>query len=590
MPQHANVGGTVFGGQIMAWVDLCAAICAQRHAGKPCVTAFVDDLLFKRPVRVGQVVRLSARVIATFRTSMEIDVNVCGEDSVTGEVWPTVEARVVFVAMDDERRPTEVPPLALATDEERAEQARAEERRRTRLAKRPEVARGSRRPAPLRAIRPFGMSDTRIEDLSRHVGETVTLRGWLYNKRSSGKLHFLEVRDGTGIVQCVVFKGAVSPELFASADRIAQESSLEVVGKVKPHGKLAGQFELDVTEREGPGRRRRARSTPSVPKEHGTDFLMDHRHLWLRSKRQHAIVRVRHTIIKAVRDFFDGRGFTLVDAPIFTPNACEGTSTLFETEYHGDRAYLTQSGQLYVEAAAAAFGSVYCFGPTFRAEKSKTRRHLAEFWMVEPEVAFLDLDGDMKLAEDFLAFIVARVLEGRRDELGVLERDVSKLERVVAPFPRITYAEGIAILQKNGHPEAKVGDDFGADEETVISAQFDRPVIVHRYPAALKAFYAKRDPADPSLALCMDVLAPEGYGEVVGGGQREDDLATLEASIEHHKLPRPAFEWYLDVRRYGSFPHAGFGLGIERTVAWVCGLPHVRETIPFPRMLNRLAP
>ncbi len=432
------------------------------------------------------------------------------------------------------------------------------------------------------------MSEPRIEDLSKHVGETVTLRGWLYNRRSSGKLHFLEVRDGTGIVQCVVFKGNVSPETFQQADHILQESSVEVTGTVKEHGKIKGQYELDVKDLKVLATT--AQEYPISPKEHGTDFLMDNRHLWLRSKRQHAIVRVRHTIIKAVRDFFDGRGFTLVDAPIFTPNACEGTSNLFETDYHGDKAYLTQSGQLYMEAAAAAFGSVYCFGPTFRAEKSKTRRHLAEFWMVEPEVAFLDLDGDMRLAEDFIAFVVGRALETRREELKVLERDTTALERVVPPFPRITYAQAIDLLQKNGHPEAKVGDDFGGDEETVISGQFDRPVIVHRYPMDLKAFYFKHDASDEKLALNMDVLAPEGYGEIVGGGQREDDLAKLEAAIELHKLPRDAFEWYLDVRRYGTFPHAGFGLGIERTVAWICGLPHVRETIPFPRMLNRLAP
>jgi asparaginyl-tRNA synthetase len=432
------------------------------------------------------------------------------------------------------------------------------------------------------------MSAARIEDLREHVGETVTLRGWLYHRRSSGKLHFLEVRDGTGIVQCVVFKGNVSPETFQQADHIQQESSLEVTGTVKKHGKLEGQVELDVTDLKVLA----APSTeyPIGPKEHGTDFLMDHRHLWLRSRRQHAIVRVRHTLIKAVRDFFDGRGFTLVDAPIFTPSACEGTSNLFETDYHGDKAYLTQSGQLYMEAAAAAFGSVYCFGPTFRAEKSKTRRHLAEFWMVEPEVAFLDLEGDMRLAEDFIAYVVARALETRREELKVLERDTTALERVVPPFPRITYAQAIDLLQKNGHPEAKSGDDFGGDEETVISGQFDRPVIVHRYPSDLKAFYFKHDAGDASLALNMDVLAPEGYGEIVGGGQREDDLAKLEAAIAHHNLPRAPFEWYLDVRRYGTFPHAGFGLGIERTVAWVCGLPHVRETIPFPRMLNRLTP
>jgi asparaginyl-tRNA synthetase len=432
------------------------------------------------------------------------------------------------------------------------------------------------------------MSDLRIEDLSKHVGETVTLQGWLYNRRSSGKLHFLEVRDGSGIVQCVVFKGNVSPETFQQADHILQESSVEVVGTVKEHGKIKGQYEIDVKDVKVLAAT--SQEYPIGPKEHGTDFLMDNRHLWLRSKRQHAIVRVRHTIIKAVRDFFDGRGFTLVDAPIFTPNACEGTSNLFETDYHGDKAYLTQSGQLYMEAAAAAFGSVYCFGPTFRAEKSKTRRHLAEFWMVEPEVAFLDLDGDMRLAEDFIAYVVGRALETRREELKVLERDTAGLERVLPPFPRITYADAIDLLQKNGHPEAKVGDDFGGDEETVISSKFDRPVIVHRYPMDLKAFYFKHDATDPRLALNMDVLAPEGYGEIVGGGQREDDLVKLEAAIEHHNLPRAAFEWYLDVRRYGTFPHAGFGLGIERTVAWVCGLPHVRETIPFPRMLNRLAP
>jgi asparaginyl-tRNA synthetase len=432
------------------------------------------------------------------------------------------------------------------------------------------------------------VTEVRIRDLAEHVGDAVTLRGWLYHRRSSGKLHFLEVRDGTGIVQCVVFKGNVSPETFALADRIPQESSIEVRGIVKRHAKIEGQFEIDAADV-----RVLAAVTqeyPIGPKEHGTDFLMDNRHLWLRSKRQHAIVRVRHTIVSAVRDFFDGRGFTLVDAPIFTPNACEGTSTLFETDYHGEKAYLTQSGQLYMEAAAAAFGSVYCFGPTFRAEKSKTRRHLAEFWMVEPEVAFMDLDGDMRLAEDFLSFVVARTLEARSAELLVLERDRTMLEKVAPPFPRITYTEAIDLLRANGHPEAQIGDDFGAEEETILSAQFDRPVIVHRYPVGLKAFYFKADPVASSLALNMDILAPEGYGEIVGGGQREDDLVKLEASMDKHNLPRAPFEWYLDVRRYGTFPHAGFGLGIERTVAWICGLPHVRETIPFPRMLNRLAP
>ena len=439
-----------------------------------------------------------------------------------------------------------------------------------------------------------------ISKLANHVGETVKVRGWLYNKRSSGKLHFLEVRDGSGIVQAVVFKGNVSPELFAAADHIQQESSIEVEGLVKEHGKIKGTYELDAKDVKvvAPV----AREYPISPKEHGTDFLMDHRHLWLRSKRQHAIMRVRHAIIKAVRDFFDENDFTLVDAPIFTPNACEGTSTLFQTDYHGDPAYLTQSGQLYMEAAAAAFGKAYCFGPTFRAEKSKTRRHLAEFWMVEPEVAYMDLAGDMVLAENFLSFIVARVLETRRKELDVLAsekrpddpsfwtRHMTMLENCKAPFPRITYHEAIDLLQKNGHADAKVGDDFGGDEETTISKQFDRPVIIHRYPMDLKAFYFARDPNDPKLALNMDVLAPEGYGEIIGGGEREADLGRLESAIAEHKLPREAFEWYLDIRRYGSFPHAGFGLGIERTVSWICGLSHVRETIPFPRMLNRLAP
>jgi asparaginyl-tRNA synthetase len=432
------------------------------------------------------------------------------------------------------------------------------------------------------------MNAVAISQLKSHVGETVTLRGWLYNKRSSGKLHFLEVRDGTGICQCVVFKGNVAPELFLQADHLAQETSLEISGTVKAHGKIQGAFELDVTALRAIAAP--IREYPITPKEHGTDFLMDHRHLWLRSKRQHAIMRVRHAIIKAVRDFFDGRDFTLVDAPIFTPNACEGTSTLFQTDYHGEPAYLTQSGQLYMEAAAAAFGKVYCFGPTFRAEKSKTRRHLAEFWMVEPEVAFLDLEGDMSLAEDLLASIVERVLTTRAEELKICERDTSKLQAVKTPFPRITYQDAIRILNENGHPEAKVGDDFGGDEETVISNQFDRPVIVHRYPMELKAFYFKHAPEAETLALNMDVLAPEGYGEIIGGGQREDSFDKLEASIERHGLPKPAFEWYLDLRRYGSFPHAGFGLGIERTVAWMCGLGHVRETIPFPRMLNRLGP
>jgi len=428
---------------------------------------------------------------------------------------------------------------------------------------------------------------TTIDRIAEHVGTEVELRGWLYNKRSSGKLHFLEVRDGTGIAQCVVFKGDVSAELFEAAGKLTQETSLTLTGSVREHGKRKGEYEVGVTSLTPLAAT--VGEYPISPKDHGTDFLMDNRHLWLRSKRQHAILRVRAEIIAAVRDYFDDNGFTLVDAPIFTPNACEGTSTLFETDYHGEAAYLTQSGQLYMEAAAAAVGKAYCFGPTFRAEKSKTRRHLAEFWMVEPEVAFMDLQGDMDLAEDFLVSVVARVLDRRKNELITLERDTSHLERVQKPFPRITYADAIQTLTDAG-TGAKYGDDFGGDEETVISAKFDRPVIVSRYPMDLKAFYFKRDPEAPQLALNMDVLAPEGYGEIIGGGQREDDLATLEAAIDHHKLPREAFSWYLDLRRYGSFPHAGFGLGIERTVAWICGLPHVRETIPFPRMLNRLSP
>ncbi len=414
---------------------------------------------------------------------------------------------------------------------------------------------------------------------------SVRLQGWLYNHRASKKVRFLEVRDGSGVVQCVLSL-ADAPEAFERARAFGQESVVVVTGRVAVHPKRPGIFEVQVEDIEGTPT---TEDYPITPKAHGTDFLMDRRHLWLRSKRQHAILRVRHTIIRAVRDFFDERDFTLVDAPIFTPNACEGTSTLFQTQYHDETAYLTQSGQLYMEAAAAAFGKAYCFGPTFRAEKSKTRRHLAEFWMVEPEVAFLDLAGDMELAEQFLEHVVARVLADRQPELALLERDTSALERVQAPFPRISYDDAVAKLAGLGQSVAPE-DDFGAEHETILSQEFDRPVIVHRYPRACKAFYMKRDPEQPERALCMDVLAPEGYGEIIGGGQREDDLEVLQAAVSAHQLPQEAFEWYLDLRRYGSFPHAGFGLGIERTVAWTCGLPHVRETIPFPRLLNRLRP
>jgi asparaginyl-tRNA synthetase len=428
-----------------------------------------------------------------------------------------------------------------------------------------------------------------VADIAQHEGKEITLHGWLHNRRSSGKLHFLQVRDGTGTIQCVVFKGNVSPEVFVEADHLPQETSLTVTGLVKKDERSPIGFELDVRSLAVVAKP--AREYPIGHKEHGVAFLMEQRHLWLRSQRQQVILRVRHTVEKAIRDFFDGRGFTLVDAPIFTPSACEGTSTLFEVPYFDlGKAYLTQSGQLYMEAAAMALGKAYCFGPTFRAEKSKTRRHLTEFWMVEPEVAYMDLDGDMELMEQFVSYVVQTALEKHRRELqSVLERDVSKLEVVKPPFPRITYTEAVEVIQKAGHP-MKWGEDIGGDEETIVAKQFDRPVMVHRYPAEMKAFYFKKDPKDPKVALGCDVLAPEGYGEIIGGGQREDDLATLEAAIEHHQLPKDAFEWYLDLRRYGTVPHAGFGMGVERCVAWICGLHHVRETIPFARMMERITP
>lgn len=428
-----------------------------------------------------------------------------------------------------------------------------------------------------------------IEDIARYEGQDVELRGWLDGKRSSGRLHFLQVRDGTGLIQCVMVKGEVSDEIFQEAGHLPQESAIKVRGTVRADARSPIGFELAVQDMEIV-----SRAAPDYPigrKEHGVAFLMDHRHLWLRSNRQRVVMAVRHTIIRAIRDFFDDRGFRLLDAPIFTPAACEGTSTLFEVPYFDmGQAYLTQSGQLYGEAGAMAYGKIYTFGPTFRAEKSKTRRHLTEFWMVEPEVAFMDLDETMDLAEAFLCHIAQRVLDGHRKELEtVLERDVSKLEAIQAPFPRITYDEAVERLQKVGNP-IQWGEDFGGDEETLLCSQFDRPVIVHRYPASLKAFYFKKDPNDPRVALGIDVLAPEGYGEIIGGGQREEDLDTLVQSLEEHKLPREAFEWYLDLRRWGSVPHSGFGLGLERTVAWMCGLHHVRETIPFPRLMERITP
>ena len=426
-----------------------------------------------------------------------------------------------------------------------------------------------------------------IKDLSQFVGKEVTLKGWLYNKRSSGKIKFLILRDGTGLLQCVYFKGNVADEIFEMADKVSQESSIEVSGTVKAEPRSPGGYELDA---KGLKIISESHDYPITPKEHGVEFLMDHRHLWLRSSRQVAILRIRHRLVKAIRDFFDGKGFTLMDPPILTPAACEGTSTLFETPYFElGNAYLTQSGQLYAEAGAMALGRVYTFGPVFRAEKSKTRRHLTEFWMVEPEVAFADLNDDMDLAEEFLEYIVQTVLKDNEEELKVLERDVTFLKNVKRPLPRISYDEAVDILKKN-NSEFEWGNDFGGTDETVISNQFDRPVMVHRYPSEVKAFYMKRDSGNDKLALAVDVLAPEGYGEIIGGSQREDDYDTLLNRIKEHNLPREAFEWYLDLRRYGSVPHSGFGLGLERTISWICGLEHVRETIPFPRLIYRNTP
>jgi len=426
-----------------------------------------------------------------------------------------------------------------------------------------------------------------IEDIGTHEGEEVTIKGWLHNRRSSGKIHFLTLRDGTGFIQAVMSKAAVGDELFKTADHLSQETSLTVTGTVKRDARSKTGYEIDAKSFTVVGE---SHDYPITPKEHGVDYLLDRRHLWIRTERQQAILRVRHEIINAVRDFFNGRGFILADTPIFTPAACEGTTTLFPAQYFDDQtAYLTQSGQLYNEANVMALGKVYCFGPTFRAEKSKTRRHLTEFWMVEPEIAFADLDDVMELAEALVVSLVGRVLERRRHELSVLERDTAKLEAVRAPFPRISYDDAVKRLQAKGLP-IEWGGDFGGPDETAISQEFDRPVMVHRYPAAIKAFYMKPDPERPHLALGVDMLAPEGYGEIIGGGERLADLDLLLARIEEHKLPKEAFEWYLDLRRYGTVPHGGFGMGIERVVAWICGLEHVRETIPYPRMLYRLYP
>ena len=430
------------------------------------------------------------------------------------------------------------------------------------------------------------MKNILINNIKEFENQEVRLNGWVYNKRSSGKIGFLMLRDGTGTIQSVFFKPEIGEEIFSKFKALTQESSISVEGLVTKNDKAEGGYEIQakslVLHHE-------SIEYPITPKEHGTDFLMNNRHLWLRSKRQHAIMRIRHEIIKATRDFFDSNDFTLIDTPIFTPNACEGTTTLFSTDYFGENAYLSQSGQLYNEANAMAFGRVYTFGPTFRAEKSKTRRHLTEFWMVEPELAYCDLNEDMEWGEKLIEFIIQRVLQNKLNELKILDRDISKLEKVKAPFPRVSYTECVEMLNNNGY-DFEWGGDFGSPEETFISEQYDSPVIVHRFPTQIKAFYMRRDPSNEEVVLGMDFLAPEGYGEIIGGSEREADLNVLLDRIKHENLPQDEFEWYLDLRRYGSVQHAGFGMGIERVVAWICKLPHVRETIPYPRMLQRLRP
>jgi asparaginyl-tRNA synthetase len=426
-----------------------------------------------------------------------------------------------------------------------------------------------------------------IEDIARYEGQPVTLRGWLHNRRSSGKIHFLTVRDGTGFIQAVMSKAAVGEETFKRADHLGQETAITVHGTARADSRAPGGYEIDVSGFEVVGP---SLEYPVTPKEHGVDFLLDRRHLWIRSERQQAILRIRHEVIKAVRDSLDQRGFILADTPIFTPAACEGTTTLFPVQYFEDTtAYLTQSGQLYNEANAMALGRVYCFGPTFRAEKSKTRRHLTEFWMVEPEMAYATLEDVIELAEGLVVDVVSRVLEQRGRELKVLERDTTKLASVKAPFPRISYDDAVKLLQGKGQA-IEWGGDFGGSDETVLSGEFDRPVVVHRYPSGIKAFYMKPDPERPEISLSVDVLAPEGYGEIIGGGQRIDDYDLLVSRIKEHNLPQEAFEWYLDLRRFGSVPHGGFGMGIERVVGWICGLEHVREATPFPRMMYRVTP
>jgi len=430
------------------------------------------------------------------------------------------------------------------------------------------------------------MNQVYISDLSKHVGKEVVVRGWLYNNRSSGKIQFMQIRDGSGIVQCVAGIKDIGEESFKACDKLPQESSISVTGVVREDKRAPGGYEITLNKVEI---HHVSEPYPIALQAHGVGFLMEQRHLWLRSKKPAATLRVRAEVLSAIRDFFNTRGFVMVDAPILTPAACEGTSTLFEVDYFEDKAYLSQSGQLYMEAAAMALGKVYCFGPTFRAERSKTRKHLTEFWMVEPEIAYATIDDVMVLAEDIIAYIVERVLENRKEELKILERDTKPLEKIKKPFPRVSYNELMGLFDKWGH-NFKKGDDLGAPEESAIGEKYDQPLLIHRFPMAVKAFYMKTDSQEPSNALCVDVIAPEGYGEIIGGSQREDDLDALVERIKHHKLPMSAFEWYLDLRRYGSVPHGGFGMGLERTVAWMCGSDHVRECIPFPRMMYKIYP
>jgi asparaginyl-tRNA synthetase len=425
-----------------------------------------------------------------------------------------------------------------------------------------------------------------IEDIGAYQGKEVTIKGWLYNKRSSGKIRFILIRDGTGIIQSVITKGEIPDPVFDIADKVTNESSIILTGTVKEEKRAPGGYEIVAKDLKII---QLARDYPITPKEHSIEYLLPMRHLWLRSKKQNAIMRIRHEVIKACRDFLDDQGFICADCPIITPAAVEGTTTLFEVDYYDQKAYLSQSGQLYNEATAAALGKVYCFGPTFRAEKSKTRRHLTEFWMLEPEIAYLELDGIMDLAEDLIVYMVSEIMANKSAELENLERDITKLEKITKPFPRITYREAAEIVKKKDNA-FQYGDDFGAPHETIISESFNKPVFVHHYPANIKAFYMKRDPADRSLSLSVDMIGPEGSGELIGGGQREDDYDTLAKGIQAHDLPEEAYKWYLDLRKYGTCPHGGFGLGLERTIAWLCGIRHCRETIPFPRLLDRVYP